>query len=160
MVCMCCLKFLRPYHIPELVLDGRFIPFLQWLSVVDAVIILTWQINSLKRLESYPTWSKLYGHLHSSLGDRRDCSLNCSSGSAEVTPLMGCDRHHSMLDTKRCTMIQFNPVSAWREDEIRLDPVPNSEGSSVSWVLALCMGSMINIFAFSIFLSFFQIVEN
>lgn len=41
-------KISGAYDIQELVPTGRFILFLQWLSVVGAVIILTWQISSLK----------------------------------------------------------------------------------------------------------------
>lgn len=122
--------------------------------MVNTVIILTWQINSLK------DWKAIQldqSRMSSTLKPRRQRKLcSGSSGSAEVTPLMGRNRHHSMPDTMQCTMTQFNPISAWREDEIRLDPIPNSMDSLVSWSLVLCMGSMINMFAFPIFLSFFS----
>lgn len=109
--------------------------------MVNTVIILTWQINSLK------DWKAIQldqSRMSSTLKPRRQRKLcSGSSGSAEVTPLMGRNRHHSMPDTMQCTMTQFNPISAWREDEIRLDPIPNSMDSLVSWSLVLCMGSMI-----------------
>lgn len=160
MIRMCWSKFLRPYHIQELVLARCFILYLQWLSVVGAVIISTWQIHSLK------DWKAIQldqSRMPFTLKPRRQKKLcsGSSGSSAEVTPLMGRNRPHSMPDTMQCTVTQFNPISAWREDEVRLDPIPNSVDSLVSWSLVLCMGSMINMFAFPVFLSFFpQIVEN
>lgn len=124
--------------------------------MVGAVIILTWQIHSLK---DWKAIQLVQSHMSFTLKPRRQKKL-CSGSSAEVTPLMGRNRPHSMPDTMQCTMTQFNPISAWREDEVRLDPIPNSVDSLVSWSLVLCMGSMICLPFPSSFLFFPQIVEN